>query len=276
MTEKPQVSIATSFRYEIPIEEQITLVAQAGFSHISLGVRPEHSGYLDARRRSELKARFSDHGLAVDSVHARGLAQPEAVAQASATARAAGELRAPCVVAHVSPFHCKREETEERIESLLRTCNALVPVAQDVGVAFALENTMPGPATDLVRRALRRLDVDVFGLCFDSSHDQIDGPRAFDLIDEFRGRILAVHLSDRIKAHVDHVIPGEGCVAWPEMCAKLRLAQYTGPVLMEVMMTHSKFDNPTVFLREAHRAAVETWNLIHNNGRSNQALDDTA
>jgi hypothetical protein len=55
----PQTSVATSFNYDIPIDKQIRLVAEAGFSHLSLGAMPEHSGYLEAERRRELKCRFS-------------------------------------------------------------------------------------------------------------------------------------------------------------------------------------------------------------------------
>jgi sugar phosphate isomerase/epimerase len=68
---------------------------------------------------------------------------------------------------------------------------------------------------------------------------------------------------------VDHVIPGEGFIAWPEMCAKLRSAQYRGSILMEVMMTHSRFQEAAAFLREGHKAAVHTWDLIHGKGVSN-------
>jgi len=110
---------------------------------------------------------------------------------------------------------------------------------------------------------LSKLDPDIFGLCYDSTHDQIDGPRPFDLIDGFGGRILAVHLSDRVKAHVDHVIPGEGFIAWTEMCARLRSARYPGPASMEVMMAHSSSKEPAAFLREAREAAVRIWSLIH-------------
>jgi sugar phosphate isomerase/epimerase len=218
---KAQTSVASSFQYDIPIETQICLVAEAGFSHVSLGVRPEHSGYLELKRRIELKARLADVGLAMDSIHARALHVPEAVEQASATARAAAEFHAPCVVAHIGPFNCNPDGIEERLAFVFSTCKALVPVAKETGVVFALENVMPGPATDLVRRALQDLDPSVFGLCYDSSHDQIEGPRPFDLIDEFRDRIFTVHLSDRIKAHVDHVIPGEGFIAWSDMCHRL-------------------------------------------------------
>ena len=275
MTDRPHTSIATSFQYDIPIADQLAMIAQAGFSHVSLGVRPEHSGYLDSIRSNELKARLLHHGLAVDTVHAPVLADPKDVAQLWATVTAAANLGAPCVVAHAGSFDCSPEGIEERLKPVIAACNALVPIAKETGIAFALENVMPGPATDLLRRALQDLDPDVFGLCYDSSHDQIDGPRSFDLIDEFRNRIFAVHLSDRIKPHVDHVIPGEGFIAWPEMCAKLRSAQYSAPILMEVLMTHSRFRETAEFLREAHSAAVDTWNLIHNNAESNRRLETT-
>jgi len=256
-------SVATSFQYGIPIETQVRLVAEAGFSHISLGAQLEHSGYLKADRRSELMARLTDLGLAIDTIHARGLHADEAIEQASETAIAAAELGAPCVVAHVGPFHFKRQEIDQRLRWALSACRALAHVARATGVVFALENVMPGPATDLVRLALQRLDPAVFGLCYDSSHDQIDGPRPFDLIDEFRDRIFAVHLSDRIEPHVDHVLPGEGFIQWSEMSERLRIARYAGPVLMEVMMTHSRFHDPGWFLHEAHSAAHMSWEAIH-------------
>jgi sugar phosphate isomerase/epimerase len=273
-TPDAQTSVATSFNYEIPIRKQLGLIAEAGFSHLSLGALPEHSGYLEAGRRSELKARMADLGLAIDTIHARALHHPGAIEHASATLRAAAELGASVVVAHIGPFHCGADGLDERLALVVSVCQALIPVSKATGIAFALENVMPGPATDLVRRALQDLDPAVFGLCFDSSHDQIDGPRPFDLIDEFRNRIFAVHLSDRIKAHVDHVIPGEGFIAWPEMCQKLRMAHYTGPILMEVMMTHSRFQAPDEFLREAQSAARKTWDAVRaRDGSTKQFIE---
>lgn len=229
-----------------------------------MGARPEHSGYLEAERRLELKERMAGVGLVIDTIHAGPLHHPGGLEQAAATLSAAAELGASSVVAHVGPFNCAADELDKRLILVLSVCNALVPVIVANGVPFALENVMPGPATHLTRRALFELDPSAFGLCYDSSHDQIDGPRAFDLIDEFRNRIFAVHLSDRIKAHVDHVIPGEGFVAWDDMCQKLAIANYIGPILMEVMMTHSRFHAPDDFLHKAHSAARKTWEAIRS------------
>lgn len=184
------------------------------------------------------------------------------MSQLSATIDAAADLEAFCIVAHVGPFICSQQGLDDKVLIALAACRDFVSIAKNSGVVIALENVMLGPATDLVRNVLQETDTEIFGLCYDSAHDQIDGPRHFDLIDEFQDRIFAVHLSDRVKEFVDHVIPGEGFINWPEMCAKLRSAKYNGPVLMEVMMTHSKYQTPEEFLREAHNAAVESWKLI--------------
>jgi len=260
---KREVSISSSFQYGIPIEDQLPLIAEAGFTHVSLGGKLAHSGYLVPKQRNELRSHIEGHGLVVDTIHACGLDKPDAVPQLSATIEAAVDLKAPCIVAHVGPFNCSRQGLEDRVETALTTCGDLASVAKGSGVVVALENVLPGPATDLVRKVLQETDTETFGLCYDSAHDQIDGPRPFDLIDEFKNRIFAVHLSDRIKEFVDHVIPGEGFINWSEMCGKLRSAGYNGRVLMEVMMTHSMYQTPEEFLREARHAAVESWNLIN-------------
>ena len=101
MNSKPEISIASSFQYNIPLENQLPFIAEAGFSNVSLGANLEHSGCLDPKRRKEVKSRLSEHGLAVDTIHACGLNKPNAVAQISATAEAAVEFEASCIVAHV-------------------------------------------------------------------------------------------------------------------------------------------------------------------------------
>lgn len=88
---------------------------------------------------------------------------------------AAAELGVQVVVVHVSPFDFPATELEERVRQVVQTCEALAPVLADSRVCLALENVLPGPATDLVGRALELLDPAWFGFCYDSSHDQIGG-----------------------------------------------------------------------------------------------------
>ena len=274
MTEEPAISIATSFQYDIPVDQQIPLVAQAGFSHISLGVRPEHFNCRIQATRASFKKQCEQHGLEIDSLHATRLDEPDEASRLLEMVEAAAELGASSIVAHAGPFHCGVDGFAERLRVVLATCAATACALRDNGICLAIENVMPGPATDLATLALAELDSTTFGLCYDSAHDQIDGPRPFDLIDRFPDRIFAVHLSDRIRAHVDHVIPGEGFIDWARMCTGLSRAHYQGPILMEVMMQHSRYQEVGVFLREAYEAGVRTWKRVHQSGASNHTSDD--
>jgi sugar phosphate isomerase/epimerase len=256
----PAVSVATSFDYSIPIDEQLALIAAAGFTHVSLGGSEAHSGHGSPEGRARLKALLRRHGLRVDTVHGPSADWPDAVAGLTATAEAAVDLGAAVVVVHGGPFDFPADELPVRLETLLSTCAGIQPVAARTGVVFALENVLPGPATDLIRRALPRLDRRAFGFCYDSSHDQIGGPRPFDLLDELGERLVAVHLSDR-REFVDHVIPGEGFIDWSVLAERLRATPFGGPLLLEVSVTHSAEKEPRRFL-----------DLAYNRGR--QLHDD--
>lgn len=253
----PRVSIATSFDYCVPIEEQIPLIAEAGFTDVSLGAREGHSGYLSRQRRARLASLVRASGLAIDTIHGPRLDEPNSVETLSAVASAAAELGAPVIVVHVSPFDFPAAELPSRQAALLRTCVALEPLLKELGVHFALENVLPGIATDLVCCALDRLDPGLFGFCYDSSHDQIGGPRAFTLLHRLRERLIAVQLSDRIRDFVDHVLPGEGFIHWRELCAELRCTAFHGPLLLEVATTHSLEKEARPFVLRAYRAACQ-------------------
>ena len=49
--------VATSFDYGIVFDAQVPLVAEAGFTPLSLGAREEHSGYLSVEGRQWITAR---------------------------------------------------------------------------------------------------------------------------------------------------------------------------------------------------------------------------
>jgi sugar phosphate isomerase/epimerase len=180
----PAISIATWFDYRVPFEEQVPLIAEAGFTHLSLGAREDHTRYRSAAGRAGITALLRANGLALDTIHGPRLDQPDSVVALGEVAEAAAELGAGVVVVvHASPFDFPPHELADRERAAVLTCQALQSRAAAVGVRFALENVLPGPATELVCRVLDQVDPTVFGACYDSSHDQIGGPRPFILLD---------------------------------------------------------------------------------------------
>jgi sugar phosphate isomerase/epimerase len=251
------VSIATSFDYAIPLDLQVPLIAEAGFTHFSLGANESHSNYLTTDGQRHLKALAAQHGLAIDTIHGPRTDRPDGPAALSRAVAAASELGVPVLVVHGGPFDFPEAELADRLDQLVHTCEAFAPVLAKSHVRLALENVLPGPATELIRQALDMLDPQWFGFCYDSSHDQIGGPHALHLLAQLRHRLIAVQLSDRIRDFVDHVIPGEGFIRWPEVCRELAQARYDRPLLLEVSTTHSAVKEPREFLRIAHRQALQ-------------------
>ncbi len=207
-----KISISTCFNYNTPIDEQVKLIAEAGFSCLALGEDEEHSQYLTKKGRKKLKELLNEYNLGIDSIHGPRIDRFDGVDKLKQVSIAAKDLNVSMVVIHGSPFDFKQEEFSNRLEILLNNCKTIEPIAKDMGIVFALENVLPGPATNLIRYALRELSPEYFGFCYDSSHDQIGGPRPFSLIHELKDRLIAVHISDRIKEFVDHVIPSEGFI----------------------------------------------------------------
>jgi sugar phosphate isomerase/epimerase len=114
----------------------------------------------------------------------------------------------------------------------------------------------------LLNEYLKFLNHELVGICYDSSHDQIDGPREFSFLEMNKSKVIKVHISDRIKEFVDHVIPGEGFIDFESIVRYLKQSAFELPLLLEVMMTHSKYKDTEIFLNEAYKKGVELYKRI--------------
>jgi len=260
---KIKLSISTCFNYGVSIEEQIPLITEAGFTHVSLGQNLQHFDYLSADKRQQLSRLLDQFNLNIDTIHGPQADKTDLVKLAN-VAQSAVDLHAPVVVMHAGPFEFGENELTTRLAQLKEKILNMQDIGHRRGIIFALENVLPGPATELVRRAIIETDSSHVGFCYDSSHDQIEGPRPFTLVSELRNRLVAVHLSDRVKEFVDHVIPGDGFIRWDELCAVLRTSPKGFPLLLEVMMVNSVEKDPSKFLQLAFISGKRLYSQIHD------------
>ena len=183
---KKQISISSCFDYTVPIEVQIPLIARAGFSHISLGQERSHFDYQSSESRQRILNLMKKCSLQIDTIHGPQ-ADKTSLVELTAVAESAAELQASVVVLHGGPFEFGSEELESRVKDLERLCEEVDVISRHTGVKFAFENVLPGPATELVRRTLLETNSANIGFCYDSSHDQIGGPKSFELLEGIKG-----------------------------------------------------------------------------------------
>jgi hypothetical protein len=116
------VSIATSFDYAVPLDVQVPLIAEAGFTHFSLGANESHSNYLTTDGQGDLKTLAAQHGLAIDTIHGPRADRPDCPAALSRAVTAAAELGVPILVVHGGPFDFPEAELTDRLDQLVRIC----------------------------------------------------------------------------------------------------------------------------------------------------------
>jgi sugar phosphate isomerase/epimerase len=243
-----EVSIATSFNYKISFEKQIELLKLYNYHYISLGTNYEHCGLLnnDINKTKEL---LQNNSINIDSIHGYNLDKSDTLEINQMIIEKAILLQVPIIVLHCSSFMINPDTIEDRKKSILKKIPWFEKSYYNNGIRFAFENVMPGITTELLKYILDKTNEEIFGFCYDSAHDQINGPNTFELLKNYKKKLIKVHLSDRIKEFVDHVIPGEGFIDFNEIETLIAQSEYNSPLLMEVMMEHSKYKDENMFLK---------------------------
>ncbi|GKX29468.1 hypothetical protein SH1V18_19480 [Vallitalea longa] len=256
------VSISTCFDYTMSLDDQFKLANEVGFKHISLSSNYEHNGLLNSLEHIiTLKNKYN---MRIDTIHGCQIADNNCIDTLYIIAHAARKLESDTIVIHPCPFFVRETEVEDKLNILLSKASELENIAKRFNIKFALENLHPDGATIVLKRALDVMDKNYFGMCYDSTHAQIDGPRKFELLEEYRNRIIAVHISDRIKEFVDHVVPGEGFIDFSTVMKHLREIDYNKPILMEVLSDYTSFKNTKVLVKEAYNKAIELRRMLLN------------
>jgi sugar phosphate isomerase/epimerase len=264
-----QLAIGTCFDYSIAIEDQLTQIAVTPFQVLSLGGSADHSGYSTTMGRFRLSAMAQEHGLTIESLHvpygakhdisySDSEARMASVCRVALAMAAAVELGASTVILHLQSW--PYDPAKQDVNSLLRSLEALVETAEIMKLHLAAEN-LPGEiANTFLRRALTEFQSDNFGLCYDSSHDQLGPEEPFKILEDFADRLFAVHLSDNDGKEDRHWIPFTGIVDWERLCYILHQANYSHPLLLEV--ENNDHIPTTEFLTNSANAAMRIRNLI--------------
>ncbi len=260
-----KISTSSCFDYNIPLNEQMKYIAAAGFTHISLVSNLNHSKLFETGRVSEIKHLLAENCLSIDTIHFSGtLCSDDWEPCMENTMKISNELACPVIVAHCTSFMGSEIQSDSDIDKLKLSINKLYKLCKKYDMKVALENLCPGKATYIFEQMLETADSEYIGFCYDSSHDQVDGPRSMTLLEKWKHRLMTVHISDRIKPFTDHVTIGEGFIDFNEIINILKTIDFDFPFLLEMMKTYSKYKNTQEFLNNAYNGAVKLTSNVFN------------
>ncbi|HOJ39315.1 MAG TPA: sugar phosphate isomerase/epimerase family protein [bacterium] len=126
----------------------------------------------------------------------------------------------------------------ERIfEQRVKAIRQVAEYSRGGPTVLCLENmNSPGLRTAGELLALKQATgMDNIALCLDTSHAILSGVDPAIFIREAGAALQALHLSDNLGSHDDHMLPyGRGLVAWAEAMTALRQVRYAGLFNLEI------------------------------------------
>ena len=130
-----------------------------------------------------------------------------------------------------------------QFDSLRRSMDEITPILEKMDAKIALEN-MPGDTWEFLRFLLDNYPPEYFGFCFDSGHANINLRNQFAECEEYKSRIIAVHLHDNDGSGDQHQAPFYGTTDWERTAKLLNDSGYNGVINFELHIQKTAFFNP--------------------------------
>jgi sugar phosphate isomerase/epimerase len=254
------VGLAALTVLELPHHEQVTVAAQAGYTHVGLRLVPvAGQPYEHAVDMAAIRARLADTGVRVLDVEVFRLAAQTAVAQFEPAVAAAAELGAAHILVHGADA-----EEARLVESFGRLCD----LAARHGLVANLE-PMPWVDVSSVAKALRILrgaGRANSGLLVDAIHFFRAGDRLDQLSAVPRQHLHYAQFCDARherpadmqelirQARADRLMPGEGGL---DLAGLVRALPAGLPLSVEI-----PYAKPMPVLERARRAREATVRLL--------------
>lgn len=253
-----------------PIEQAIDRIARLGYAGIELMADVPHLWPRDVAvdQLKLVRRRIEDRGLVISNINAFMMRavqdfwhpswiEPDAsyrqlrVQHTADALRMAAALGAPCITTEPGGPLPDGMSRAEAMELFVRGLDAVLPVAEEAGVALLVEPE-PGllieTAAEFVELA-QRVSSPAFGLNFDVGHFFCVADPLPETVATLRRFTRHYHLEDMAATRVhEHLVPGRGAIDFPALCRAIRATGYDGFLTVEL---YPYVDDPDGAGREA-------------------------
>lgn len=262
-------AIQSWFGYEIPFQERFRMIREAGFERVALfwgeGYYKED---LPKEQQPDLLARC---GLEIENFHlpfhqanmiwAEGQAGEALLNCYKDGLAAAKQFGVTTCVLHAT----RTNEPPPITDWGMARFGMLAETAEKLGVNIAVENVARVDYMDKIFSLIKSPRLKV---CYDAGHEFCYTPEQ-DIVEKYKDRLAAIHLSDNFGDSDQHLLPFEGAVDWANVMRRLKRANYTGAVMIEANQEEKICSGRSAetFLRQAYSAACRLLEMAGGGDR---------
>jgi sugar phosphate isomerase/epimerase len=232
-----RLGIYSWFGYQMPLEQRLTMIKQAGFDTTCLWFGHEEEMVRDgqADKMPDLVRRI---GLHLDNIHApfwnhyllwseSGETIKKIRQELTDTLKFCGGHQIAYMVAHFGG-----RDFPPGNENGLKIIRELVQQAEDIGVTIAAENGEGG--NKYLDYIFEQIHSKNLAFCYDSSHDNISSEFRGSALQKWGKYLVTTHLSDNLGVDDDHLLPGKGAIDWDTVLGNFPKEAYQGVLMLEV------------------------------------------
>lgn len=244
------------FGYIQPFEERIKLIKQAGFDYCMLWWEDESYPYHISRMEFNKIIEFYD--LKLDNIHlpfdnVNNLwCEDKRIRsnEINVIKKWLNECKS-CGCDVVVMHNTKGNNHKFNYSLGYDSFEQIIEEANKINIKIALENTQMFEYTDFLFRELQSTNL---GFCYDSSHDFVHGGSCGYILEKWKDRLIAVHLSDNDGMYDRHWIPGKGHVDWKKVMHIIKETNIKSYSMETYPYEEEKNLQPSEFLAKAIKA----------------------
>jgi L-ribulose-5-phosphate 3-epimerase len=248
------LSIVDYFGYNLPPQERLRLIKEAGFGGVMLlwadyfdkdyRLFPEYAGKVDLQIENAHAPYLRANDLWKDTLDGQA-----AFDELTACIEECAAHSILTVVMH--PENKSGTETVELPQNFsvgLDRMKWLIDMTERLDISIAVEN-MSRP--EYLEAIFKNVQSDKLGFCFDSGHWNVFTPKT-DFLSLYGHKLKAVHLHDNTGIDDWHALPFSGNIDWNDITAKLAKSSYPGTAALEIgNKNFESIEDPLEFLRLA-------------------------